>query len=204
MSDGDRAIVLIADDEPAIVDGQASRLEGDYHVRRAYSGREALDALDETVDVALLDRRMPDHSGDEILSRLRHEEYDCRVAMLTGVEPSFDIADMGFDDYLRKPVDEEELYDCVERLLTRQDYDAGLQEFYSVARRIALLETEHDDATLADDDAYQHLLERRDALRDRLDRTLGDLQEQEGYAVAVGEIAPESSDCGGEHCADGD
>lgn len=204
MSDGDRAIVLIADDEPAIVDGQASRLERHYRVRRAYGGQEALDALDETVDIALLDRRMPDHSGDEILSQLRHEAYDCRVAMLTGVEPSFDIAEMGFDDYLQKPVDEEELFDCVEGLLARRDYDAGLQEFYSIARRIALLETEHDDATLAEHDAYRRLLDRRDALRDRLDRTLGDLQEQEGYAVAVGEVALESTDYSDEHCADGD
>lgn len=111
ISEGDGAVVLIADGEPAIVDGQASRLEGHYRVRRAYG---------------------------------------CRVAMLTGAEPLYDIAEMGFDDYLQKPVDEGELFDCVERLPARRDYDTGLQEFYSVARRIAPLETEHDDTTLAD------------------------------------------------------
>lgn len=204
MSDGDRAVVLIAADEPAIVDGPASRLEEHYRVRRAYGGQEALDALDEAVEVALLDPRIPDHSGDEIVSRLRHEESDCRVAMLTGIDPPSDIAEMGFDDYLRRPVEEDELVDCVERLLARRDYDTGLREFYSVARRIALLETEHDDATLADHDSYRHLLDRRDALRNRLDRTLADLREQEGYAVAVNEIFPGSGDGCGEPCAGGD
>lgn len=202
MSDGDLATVLIADDERAIVDGQASRLETQYRVRRAYGGREALDQLDEGVDVALLDRRMPDLSGDEVLERLRSEGYSCRVAMLTGVEPSFDIAEMGFDDYLRKPVDEAALFDVVENLLARQAYDTGLREFYSVARRIALLETEHDRAELANNDAYRSLLDRRRALRDHLDDTLDDLREMEGYAVAVDDAIPERT--GGEHRAGGD
>jgi two-component system response regulator AdeR len=203
MSDGDPATVLIADDEPAIVDGQASRLEAKYRVRRAYGGREALDGLDETVDVALLDRRMPDLSGDQVLERVRMEGYACRVAMLTGVEPSFDIAEMGFDDYIRKPVDEAELFDVVENLLARQTYDEGLREFYSVSRRIALLETEHDRAELLDNDAYGRLVDRRAALREHLDDTLDELQDMEGYAVAVDEALP-SERTGGEHRAGGD
>jgi DNA-binding response OmpR family regulator len=202
MSDGDLATVLLADDEATIVDGQAARLEPQYRVRRAYGGREALERLDESVDVALLDRRMPDLSGDEVLDRLRDEGYDCRVAMLTGVEPSFEVAEMGFDDYLRKPVDEEALLDCVEGLLARRTYDAGLREFYSIARRVALLETEHDPAELADNESYLGLVDRRDALRDHLDDALEDLQEVEGYAVAADEAL--CSDRTGGHCADGD
>ena len=204
MSDSDRATVLVVDDEPAIVDGQAARLESTYRVRRAYGGREALVELDGTVDVALLDRRMPDLSGDEVLSRLREAGHDCRVAMLTGVEPAFDIAEMGFDDYLRKPVDEGALFDCVESLLARRTYDTALQEFYSVARRIALLETERDAAELAGHDAYRRLVERRRGLRDRLDDAVDDLQETERFAVAVGEALPDSEDPGSENRAGSD
>jgi hypothetical protein len=105
--------------------------------------------------------------------------------MMTGVEPSFDIAGMGFDDYLRKPVAEGDLFDCVETMLARRSYDTTLQEFYSVARRIALLETEHDAATLASDAAYTELLDRRDTLQSRLDDALDDLHEYDGYAVAM-------------------
>jgi DNA-binding response OmpR family regulator len=193
MPDSETATVLIADDEPAIVDGQATRLADRYRVLRAYGGREAIDRLDGSVDVALLDRRMPDLSGDEVLDRLRAAGHDCRVAMLTAVEPSFDIVDMGFDDYVRKPVDESELFDTVETLLARQSYDEGLQEFYSIARRIALLETEHDRGTLVDHEAYQRLLDRRRSLRGRLDDTLGELQDVEGYAVAVEDTSLPSS-----------
>jgi DNA-binding response OmpR family regulator len=100
---------------------------------------------------------------------------------------------MGFDDYVRKPVDEAELFDTVETLLARQSYDEGLQEFYSIARRIALLETEHDRGTLADHEAYQRLLDRRRSLRGRLDDTLGELQDVEGYAVAVEDTSLPSS-----------
>jgi DNA-binding response OmpR family regulator len=35
----------------------------------------------------LLDRRMPGLSGDNALNRIREREYDCRVAMVTAVDP---------------------------------------------------------------------------------------------------------------------
>lgn len=204
MSNGDRATVLVVDDEPGIVDRQATRLESTFQVRRAYGGREALAEFDGAVDVALLDRRMPDLSGDEVLSRFREAGHDCRAVMLTGVEPSFDIAETGFDDSLRKPVDEDALFDCVESLLARRTYDTALREFYSVARRIALIETEHDAPELADHGAYRRLVERRRELQDRLDDAVGDLREMERFAVATGEAIPDSEDPGSGPRADSD
>jgi DNA-binding response OmpR family regulator len=181
----DTATVLIVDDEPAIVDGHAARLEGQYEVRTAYDGHEALERLDEAVDVVLLDRRMPGLSGDEVLDHARDRGLDCRVAMLTGVEPSFDIADMGFDEYLQKPVAEDALFETVERLHRRNEYDETLQEYFSVASRVATLETEHGEDVLHDRDEYRELNERLDALRDRLDRTLEELPADESYVVAT-------------------
>lgn len=204
MSNGDRATVLVVDDEPGIVDRQATRLESTFRVRRAYGGRETLAEFDGAVDVALLDRRMPDLSGDEVLSRFREAGHDCRAVVLTGVEPSFDIAETGFDDSLRKPVDEDALFDCVESLLARRTYDTALREFYSVARRIALIETEHDAPELADHGAYRRLVERRRELQDRLDDAVGDLREMERFAVAIGEAIPDSEDPGSGPRADSD
>lgn len=204
MSNGDRATVLVVDDEPGIVDRQATRLESTFRVRRAYGGREALAEFDGAVDAALLDRRMPDLSGDEVLSRFREAGHDCRAVMLTGVEPSFDIAETGFDDSLRKPVDEDAPFDCVESLLARRTYDTALREFYSVARRIALIETEHDAPELADHGAYRRLVERRRELQDRLDDAVEDLREMERFAVAIGEAIPDSKDPGSGPRADSD
>jgi len=60
--------------------------------------------MDDEVDAVLLDRRMPDVHGDEVLARLREEGCDCPVIMTTAVDPGMDILEMDFEDYLCKPV----------------------------------------------------------------------------------------------------
>ncbi len=86
MSD-DLPLVLVVEDEPDLADLYATWLRGEYRVRVAYGGREALEKLDDEVEVVLLDRRMPDLSGDEALKEIRERGFDCRVAMVTAVEP---------------------------------------------------------------------------------------------------------------------
>jgi DNA-binding response OmpR family regulator len=109
--------VLFADDQPALADGHAAQLPDEYDVRTVYDGQRALEAIDDTVDVAVLDRRMPALTGDAVLEAVRDCDYDCRVIMLTGVEPEEDIVEMGFDEYLLKPVGGDELRETVARLL---------------------------------------------------------------------------------------
>jgi CheY-like chemotaxis protein len=111
------ATVLVVDDEPGLVDLYVAFLEPEYDVRTATNGDEALQACDETVDVVLLDQRMPDMSGDEVLAELRQRNFDVRVAMLTAVEPDQDIVDMSFDDYKTKPVERSDLLSLVDTLL---------------------------------------------------------------------------------------
>lgn len=183
---GDTPTVLVVDDEPALVDGQAARLESEYTVRTAYDGNEALEQLDDAVDVVLLDRRMPGIRGEEVLDRIREQGLDCRVAMLTGIEPSFDILDMGFDDYLQKPVGKEELFDVVERMLQRARYDRKLQEFFSLASKAAALETQHDAELLDGHAEYEELQTQLDAMRSDLDDALEALPACERYAIAAG------------------
>ncbi len=89
-------------------------VRGSYDVRRAYEGHEALELLDGEVNIVLLDRRMPGLSGDEVLSELRRRELHSRVVMVTAVKPDFDIIDMGFDDYLVKPVSKDDLFTTVQ------------------------------------------------------------------------------------------
>lgn len=182
---GERDKVLIVDDEPSIADGHAARLEGQYEVETAYDGTSALAKLDDSVGVVLLDRRMPDLSGDEVLETIRERELPCRVAMVTAVEPSFDIVDMGFDGYLQKPVDREALLETVETLQRRVSYDTKLQEFFSLASRAALLRMEYDAEELASHEEFQRLDERIDDLRTDLNETLADLPPREGYAIAA-------------------
>jgi len=168
----DTPLVLVVEDEPDLADLYATWLEGDHRVRVANGGREALDAMDAAVDVVLLDRRMPDLSGDEVLDEMVDRGLDCPVAMVTAVEPDFDVIEMGFDDYLVKPVTREDLRETVADLVARRQYDEGIQELFSVASKKALLEAEKGEAALRDNDEYRQLAERFDALRADLDTTV--------------------------------
>jgi two-component system response regulator AdeR len=165
-------LVLVVEDERDLADLYATWLRDEYRVRVAYGGREAIEKLDDEVDVALLDRRMPDLSGDETLQAIREEGIECRVAMVTAVEPDFDIVAMGFDDYLVKPVSREALTTTVENLLLRNSYDEGIQELFALASKKALLESEKDPATLESNEEYQQLSARVAELRSELDETL--------------------------------
>jgi DNA-binding response OmpR family regulator len=187
MSD-ERPLVLIVEDEPDLADLYATWLGSEYRVRTAYGGRGALDSLDDEVSVILLDRRMPDLSGDEVLAAVRERGIDCRVAMVTAVEPDFDIIEMGFDDYLVKPVSREDLTGTVEKLLLRSDYDDGVQELFALASKKALLESEKGPAALEHNEEYRELGDELDQLRSDLDRTLETIDDRDDIERIYREI----------------
>ncbi|WP_434522379.1 HalX domain-containing protein [Halorubrum sp. AS12] len=167
-------LVLVVEDEPDLADLYAAWLGDEYRVRTAYGGHEALDQLDEAddeVDAILLDRRMPGLSGDEVLTAVRDRGINCRVAMVTAVEPDFDILEMGFDDYLVKPVTSDTLRETVEGLLRRGEYDSEVQELFSLTSKKAMLESEKSASDLADNEEYQRLTDRITELREQADES---------------------------------
>lgn len=142
MSFGNDPTVLVVEDERHLADLYAGWLGSHYVVRTAFDGQQAIRSLNEGVDVVLLDRRMPGLSGDEVLEVITDRGYACKVAMVTAIEPDFDILEMGFDDYLVKPVSLEELQATVERLLTRRNYDEQVDEYARLLSKKVALETE--------------------------------------------------------------
>jgi two-component system response regulator AdeR len=171
--------ILIVDDESAVTDVYAAHLESEYDVRTAYDGSEALEKLDGDIDAVLLDRRMPGMSGDEVLSHIREEEYDVRVAMVTAVDPDFDILDMGFDDYVVKPVSRDELFETVDRLLTYSTYDDTFQEYFSLVSKRAALETSKSQSALETNEEYHDLTDRIEELEGDLDEAVTGLEDEE-------------------------
>jgi DNA-binding response OmpR family regulator len=143
-------VVLVVDDEKDLADLFTAWLSPDYTVRTAYSGQAALDSLDDSIDVVLLDRRMPDLSGDAVLTEVRERDLDCRVAMVTAVDPDFDIVEMGFDAYLTKPVTNEDIHDVVETLLTRKHHDTAVQRYFQLVTKRAALEAQYGDDAASD------------------------------------------------------
>jgi two-component system response regulator AdeR len=185
MSDADTPIVLIVEDEPDVAETYRLWLDADYEVRMAQSGDEGLDELDGSVDVVLLDRMMPGLSGDEVLERIRDRGLSCRVAMVTAVEPDFDILEMGFDAYLCKPIKSARLHETVENLLDRSEYDDLLQEYYSLVEKQATLEAAKSSAELTDNEDYRDVQARTDELEGTLSETLDGIDSDEDFIATL-------------------
>ncbi|MFB6127013.1 MAG: HalX domain-containing protein [Halolamina sp.] len=181
-------LVLVVEDESDLADLYAAWLDDDYRVRTAYGGHEALEEMSDAVDVVLLDRRMPGLSGDEVLETIRERSIDARVAMVTAVEPDFDIVAMGFDDYLVKPVSRESLLETVDGLLLREDYDEGVRELFSLTSKRALLEAEKSEAELDNSEEYADLTARIEELESDLDRTLSEVGSHDEFESAFRDL----------------
>lgn len=175
-----RPSVLVVDDEPGIVEIYEAWLEDDYRVLTASNGTEALSLLDDGIDVVLLDRRMERVTGDEVLNEIRRLDLDCRVAMITAVEPDIDIIELGFDEYLTKPVSREEVLRTVDRLLDLQECDELVQEFFALTTKKTALEACVAANELESTDEYRHLLVRLQKVKTATHNRLTDLQDQQG------------------------
>jgi len=171
--------VLVVDDEEDVADAYATQIEDRYHVLVAYGGEEALDRIDETVDAVLLDRRMPDLHGDEVLERIREEDYDCKVIMITAVDADLNILEMDFDDYLSKPLGKETLRQTLANHVTPvdQDKDPRLEEFFSLLAKLEVLEAEKTRAQLERHDEFKEMACRAQDLADELREEVDDFEE---------------------------
>ncbi|WP_394339047.1 response regulator transcription factor [Halosimplex salinum] len=187
-SNSEEVTILVVDDERDIADLYSTWMDEEYDVRTAYGAQEALEKADETVDVVFLDRQMPEMNGDEVLETLRERSLDCRVVMVTAVDPDFDIVDMPFDDYLTKPVMLEDLYEAVDRMLNRENYDERMQEFFSLAAKKATLEAEKDYVELQGNEEYERLESEVEELREEADRTVADVSEAEDFETLFQEF----------------
>ena len=193
MSD-DTPQVLVVEDERDLAELYTTWLAESYRVHTVHDGRAALEALDDEIRVVLLDRRMPDLSGDEVLDVLRERGLDCRVAMVTAVEPDVDVVDMGFDDYLVKPVSRDELTRTVSNLLVRDEYDEGVRRLFSLASKKSLLESDTSAAELEDSEKYRQLLDDIESLRAELDDKLAQLSETDDMTLVYQDITRDAGD----------
>lgn len=175
--------VLIVEDEPDLADAFEAWLANEYQVRTVYDGESALEQYDETVDVVLLDRRMPGLSGDEVLRQIRQREGEPRIAMVTAVEPDVDVFDLGFDDYLVKPVLAEDLRQLVERLVRRGSYDDYIQEHYALVSKLVVLEQHNPQEALDASTEYQQLLDRLETIEERLEAEAAELTDRDFAAL---------------------
>ena len=165
--------VLIVDDEPSIRRFLRHLLEQEgYDVLEAGSGKEALTRCQrEQPDLVLLDLRLPDMTGFEILSELKREPatQEIPVVILSIVQDREEGFRLGASDYLTKPVDRDKLMERIQRLIGAQESLNVLvvEDDPSVQRALqAILENHHYDvkAVFSAEDALETLKDWRPAL----------------------------------------
>ncbi|WP_423999478.1 HalX domain-containing protein [Haloarcula salina] len=179
-SDGTKeATVLVVDDERDIAELYSAWLVSDHEVRTATSGADALECLDDSVDVVFLDRQMPGMTGDEVLDAIDRRSVECSVVMVTAVDPDFDIVEMPFDEYLTKPVSRGELLDTVTEMLARTTYDERIQQYFAMVSKKATLETEKSSVELQASDEYRAVSERVRELREETDAVVEEINDFE-------------------------
>lgn len=124
--------VLVVDDEKPIVDIlKFNLIKSGYEVLCAYDGEEGLKlALEENVDLILLDVMLPKMEGFEVLKKVR-EKKNVPILMLTAREEEVDKIlglEWGADDYITKPFSMRELLARVKanlRRITSEEEGAG-------------------------------------------------------------------------------
>jgi DNA-binding response OmpR family regulator len=179
--------VLIVEDSEGLARMYEEWIGDDYEVTIAPDGETAMELFDETIDVVLLDRRLPGQSGDDVLSYLR-DRSDCPIAMVTAVNPDFDILERGIDDYIIKPLDREELIGTVERLITRDRYVDQVREYFALVSKRTVI-AEHKTYAELDRDEYRELEQQIDDLEQQLADQLAQL-EPEDFDALFKKIGP--------------
>jgi two-component system response regulator HydG len=185
--------LVVIDDEPAVlavVQRVASSIG--FTVRAHHSGRAALAQLGrEPADVALVDLRMPDVGGIDVLRAIRKATPHCGVILMTGfasVDSAVEAVKLGAMDYLSKPLD---LARLRQLLLDAKDEAAGrialLAADDAVARRLEVCGMIGRSAVMQD----LFSLVRRVAPHARTALVTGETGAgKEGIARAVHELGP--------------
>jgi len=151
--------VLVVDDEEAFAESAALWLEDEYEVRVANDGDEAIETYDGEVDAVLMDRRMPGTTGDEALAAIADQPGHTGVAVMSAVEPDYDVLELAFDEYLRKPVRKQDVEETIKKLVERAHYPRELRELFALAATIQALGERYPRQKLEADERHQELVE---------------------------------------------
>lgn len=124
-----RQQILVVDDDAIIPEIFELFLGKEYDITIATRGAEALvRARRDRVDLVVLDHRLPDRTGLDVLTELRSIHPTLPVVMLTGYGSEWICASafkLGVTDYLQKPVSAIDLVAAVQRILSPGDASSG-------------------------------------------------------------------------------
>ncbi|WP_136601232.1 winged helix-turn-helix transcriptional regulator [Salinigranum halophilum] len=170
--------VLIVDDDPRQVELLSSWLSAEYDVVTATDGKVAREALDETIDVAILDRHLPDTTGEKIVENARQGGISPPTGFLSSADVSISATELPADLLLSKPATRERVLEAVNTLYRMNELSALGRRVRAREHRLRFIRETHGpavetvpayeraDAALDDlQEEWQNELEDRDAWR---------------------------------------
>jgi len=118
--------ILVVDDDKSILRTFTRILQKNgYEIDTAETGKEAIEKADKKhYDLALVDIRLPDMDGTDLLAKIKKQLQNTIKIMITGfpsIESGVKALDGGADAYLVKPVKPEELLMLIEEKLKNKE-----------------------------------------------------------------------------------
>ena len=129
----EKPIILIVDDDASICETLSTILQQEgYRVDTAKNGKEAIQkAKARFFNLALLDIKLPDMKGTQLLTTINENLPKMRKIMLTGypaLENAVEALNQGADAYIIKPVKPERLLTIIKEQLDKQKQNDKITE----------------------------------------------------------------------------
>jgi DNA-binding response OmpR family regulator len=123
--------ILVVDDDKSILRTFSRILQkSGYEIETAETGKEAIEKADKRqYDLALVDIRLPDMDGTDLLAKIKRQLQNTVKIMITGfpsLETGVKALDEGADAYLVKPVKPQELLMLLDEKLKGKEKPAGV------------------------------------------------------------------------------
>jgi DNA-binding NtrC family response regulator len=127
LKQGKKTILVVDDDETVLKSMSKYLASKGYGVETATNGREAIEKSEKCfINLAILDIRLPDMDGTELLTSMSETEPKMKKIMLTGypsLENAAESVNKQADAYILKPVDLKKLFRVIEQKLMEQEQE---------------------------------------------------------------------------------
>lgn len=185
--------VLIVDDDADITRLIDKRLQPEgYQLDVAHDGEAALEkVLSEPVDLVLLDVQLPGMDGLEVLSRIKERHPEVGVVMMTAYgseKVAVEALKRGADDYLIKPLDDDEPVPSVRQNLEKLQRRREVKKAAGKLREASVPESEEKERLI--DELRQSSIE----LMDQYNRLLSAEEQNRAYAERLEQMVDERTE----------
>lgn len=149
------ANLLIVDDEREVGNFLVHLLTGKgYNIDVVYNGQQFFEQLQKKqYQLAMIDVKLPDTNGLEILKRLKKEQPSCKAIVMTGfsmVQTAVEAIKLGANDYIEKPFDDIDHLEASIDDLLKYDVSITQNEMNEIASKIGFI--------VGESEAMKHLV----------------------------------------------